>query len=1125
VSVLGGVGRVRLVVLAAFCVVAGWLVPAGASAFSLGPSWTVTAVAAPSVFTAGDDSGEAYLSVILTNTGDGPSNGEPITIKDVLPAGLSLAAAEISGETPLTGELTPYPYTGSEPEPKAFLNCTGASCTYRGVMPASDSLALKIPVDVGAGAKGGEANVVSVAGGGAAEASRSTPIAVSGTPSFPGFGLAPDSFSNVLSSYQAGGHADMTTSYYFNLDQEGYTEGNLKDTVVDLPPGFAGDATQIPYCSAAQLLAFNGTALTSLCPVDSQVGTITLTLDFGYYPGRKSIVDRYTTPVFNMQPLGGEVARLGFKVLFTVLNVVVKVRPGDYGLEAVAPNLVGELEVHGVQLTAWGIPAEATHNPLRDATCIRGRIFDLGCFNQQHEEETLPPEGFAATTPATPFLSNPTACTAAPITASIRVDSWQDRELPVEPLATWGMGPLTGCEDVGFNPGLVLQPTSESAETPTGLNVGLTLPQTYSEPVALATSALKNTIVTLPEGMTINPSAGAGLEGCTEAQFHSEELNTLPGRGCPNASSLGAVTIETPVLKELATGSVFVAKPYENPFGSLLALYVVARIPDRGVIVKVAGKITPNPVTGQLVTTFENTPQLPFNRFTLSFRPGEAAPLVSPPVCGSFGGLAEFTSWSEPEEVLKDASPTFPITSGVGGGTCPSGGVPPFDPKIISGTVSNAAGTYSPFYLRIIREDGEQEITHFTTVLPPGLSGNLSGIPFCPEADIEAAKHVTGREELEHPSCPAASEIGHELIGAGVGPLLAETPGKIYLAGPYHGSGLSVVSITSAVVGPFDLGTVVIRFALVINPTTAQVEINGAESDPIPHIIDGIVVHVRDIRVYVDRPDFILNPTNCDPMSISAAVQGAGLGPANPTGAALVTATAPFQTADCSSLRFEPKFQVSTSAKSSRTDGESLTAKLSYPEAPLGHQANIARVKVELPARLPSRLTTLQKACKAAVFEANPAECPAASIVGRASASTPILPTPLTGPAYFVSHGGEAFPTLTIVLQGYGDVTIDLVGSTYINKAGITSSTFKTVPDVPVGSFELTLPKGPYSALTTSGNVCKGSLSMPTEFVAQNGVVIREKTRIAVSGCPKKARKASHKRRRKVHDRSARRRR
>jgi hypothetical protein len=484
-------------------------------------------------------------------------------------------------------------------------------------------------------------------------------------------------------------------------------------------------------------------------------------------------------------------------------------------------------------------------------------------------------------------------------------------------------------------------------------------------------------------------------------------------------------------------------------------------------------------------------------------------------VCGSFSGLAQFTSWAEPEEVLSDASPAFPITQGVRGGECPSGGVPPFDPRIVSGTVSNAAGTYSPFYLRIIREDGEQEITRFTTVLPPGLSGNLSGIPFCPEADIEAARHVTGREELEHPSCPAASEIGHELIGAGVGSLLAYTPGKIYLAGPYHGSGLSIVSITSAVVGPFDLGTVVIRFALVINPTTAQVEVNGAESDPIPHIIDGIVVHVRDIRVYVDRPDFILNPTNCDPMSIAAAVQGAGLSPANPVGAATVTATSPFQTADCSSLRFEPKFQVSTSAHSSRADGESLTAKLSYPEAPLGHQANIARVKVELPGQLPSRLTTLQKACKAVVFEANPAECPAASIVGHASASTPILPTPLTGPAYFVSHGGEAFPSLIIVLQGYGDVTIDLVGSTYINKAGITSSTFKTVPDVPVGSFELTLPKGPYSALTTSGNVCKGKLSMPTEFVAQNGVVIREKTTIAVNGCPKKARKASHRKKRK----------
>ena len=431
-------------------------------------------------------------------------------------------------------------------------------------------------------------------------------------------------------------------------------------------------------------------------------------------------------------------------------------------------------------------------------------------------------------------------------------------------------------------------------------------------------------------------------------------------------------------------------------------------------------------------------------------------------------------------------SDSFETTEGVHEGPCPSGGVPPFRPQVISGTDDNDdAGSYSPFYLRILREDGEQEITRFSTVLPPGLTGNLTGIPFCPEADIEAAKSASGAQEEAEPSCPAASEIGHTIVSAGVGTVLAQTPGKVYLAGPYRGAPLSIVSITSAKVGPFDLGTVVIRFALNINPSTAQVEVSANGSDPIPHIIKGIVVHVREIRVYMDRNQFILNPTSCNHLNISETIDGAGANPANPADQVPVGATAPFQAADCSSLKFEPKFKVSTSGKTSKADGAGLSVKLTYPSGSLGNDANIARVKVDLPKQLPSRLTTLQKACTAAQFNTNPAGCPAASLIGQARAMTPILPVPLVGLAYFVSHGGEAFPDLEIVLQGYG-VTIVLTGNTFISKAGITSSTFATVPDQPVTGFELTLPQGPDSALAANGNLCASKLSMPTGFVAQN---------------------------------------
>jgi hypothetical protein len=307
-------------------------------------------------------------------------------------------------------------------------------------------------------------------------------------------------------------------------------------------------------------------------------------------------------------------------------------------------------------------------------------------------------------------------------------------------------------------------------------------------------------------------------------------------------------------------------------------------------------------------------------------------------------------------------------------------------------------------------------------------------------------------------------------------------------------------------VGPFDLGTVVVHLPLQINPVTAAVSVPAGAADQIPHIIKGVVIHVRDIRVDIDRPDFTLNPTDCSPMSFQATVIGSGANFADPSDEDPVTVSTPFQAADCANLAFKPGFRVTTSSKTSKEDGASLAVKLTYPDAPQGTQTNIAKVKVELPKRLPSRLSTLQKACTEAVFDANPASCPSGSVVGMATAVTPIIPVPLTGPAYFVSHGGAKFPELVIVLQGYG-VTLDLYGETFISKKGITTSTFASVPDAPVGSFELKLLQGPHSALAADGDLCKGKLAMPTTFTAQNGDVIHQNTKIEVTGCPKKPKK------------------
>ncbi len=929
------------------------------------------------------------------------------------------------------------------------------------------------------------------------------PVAARAVPSEEPFAIVPGSFHMVPSIDQAAAHEDLVTSFDFAHNKKGQTFNDVRNIVVNLPAGFDANNTALPTCSQAQLEG-HSVGTPSECPPASQVGTISLDLTITSQYG--AVKD--TFPLYNMEPTSyGVAAELGFRAIAFTQTLVASVRPGDTGLTITSSNIPKRAETHDITVTVWGLPAATAHDPERGQECYTiGAASSEECVNG----------GQTAGIAVKPFLSNPTSC--GPFTATMSADAWEQPENWSE--ESTEVGPIGECERVPFDPSIEVQPTTRSAESPTGLNVSLLVPQRWEEPVGIATANLENVQVTLPEGVTVNPSAGSGLGACTPAQYETETPFSPPGAGCPAESKIGSIEIETPVLAEKLFGSVYVAKPYDNPFGSLLGLYIVAKDPQRGVIVKVAGQIQPNPVTGQLVTTFDNNPQQPFSRFTLKFRPGATAPLVSPPVCGVYTTQAELTPWSAPTEP-RLVSSSFETTEGVQEGTCPAGGVPPFHPQIVSGTDNNDAGSYSPFYLRVLRQDGEQEITRFTTVLPPGLSGNLSGIPFCPEADIEAARVATGQQEIESPSCPAASEIGHTIVSAGVGAVLAQTPGRVYLAGPYHGSALSIVSVTSAEVGPFDLGTVVIRFALHINPSTAQVEVSANGSDPIPHIIDGIVVHVREIRVYMDREKFILNPTSCDPMSISETISGAGADPADQMP---VSATAPFQAADCSSLAFKPGFKVSTSGRTSKANGASLTAKLTIPGA-LGTEANIARVKVELPKALPSRLTTLRKACVAATFEANPADCPAASIVGHATALTPIVPVPLTGPAYFVSHGGEAFPSLIIVLQGYG-ITVDLVGSTFISeKSGITSSTFKTVPDVPVGTFELTLPQGPFSALAANRNLCTGKgLAMPTEFIAQNGAVVDQSTKIAVTGCPKqkaKAKRASHERKQKAKGRKA----
>ena len=650
-----------------------------------------------------------------------------------------------------------------------------------------------------------------------------------------------------------------------------------KDIYTKFPPGFIGDPTPLATCTLAQFL--NGNAEKNECPAASAVGVASVHVE---EPVNVGFLD-VTVPLFNLEPSFGEPALLGFYVsagnVPVLLDASLRSGPGegalpgqseDYGVNVNATNISQTAGFTSARVTVWGVPGDSRHDSSRGWGCLA-------------ESFGSPPSGHAPCTPAQEphppaFLTAPTSC-AGPMAASVEADSWLDPGifgdyLPSEPLPTLG-----GCNKLPFAPTIHAEPTSDAATSPTGLGFELSVPNsglTNSNEGALASSEVKKAVVTLPQGFTTNPSVAEGLKACGRQEYESTTVQ--PGTGCTEESKIGTVEVESPVVKQTVKGSLFVAKQKENPYENLLTLYMVLRNPELGVLIKQALKVEPNEETGQLTTTVDNIPQLPFSHFKLSFRQGQRSPLVTPPACGEYTAHADLYPYSNPTEPVP-AKSSFLINAGPEGQGCPNGGLPPFHPNLEAGTINNAAGTYSPFYVHISRHDSEQEITHFSIKLPPGVVGNLSGVPECSDAAILHAKSFEkvlggGTEEEEHPACPASSEIGHTLVGSGVGNVLAYAPGKLYLAGPYNGSQLSIVSITAAKVGPFDLGTVVVRFALKINPETAEVSVDGQGSDPIPHIVDGIPIHLRDIRSYVDRPKFTLNPTGCEPTSTASTVLG-----------------------------------------------------------------------------------------------------------------------------------------------------------------------------------------------------------------------------------------------------------
>ncbi|HUN78955.1 MAG TPA: hypothetical protein VMU32_08555 [Solirubrobacteraceae bacterium] len=1069
-----------------------------------GPGWVITGRSYPAYI---PPAGKAVIDLQIFNVGAADSQG-PVTVTDTLPPGLeAIEAGDLEGNDAVLNNGTSIGHQ--------LWVCTGKI-----VVKCAANLARMPHFAGGAGGSGGEGNHTNftpqiaievralpgaaehelshatVAGGGASTpASTTEPITISSA--VPPFGFSEWDvwFSNENGTIdtQAGSHPYAAT-FSFTLNSVPLAEsprftpagGQVRNIEVRLPPGFVGNPNAVAQCTLREFEE------KEVCKPESQIGFDDVALIGG------ALVFRF--PVYNMVPPPGVSAEFAFAIAGVDTFLTSGVRSGsDYGITTDVDD-TPEREIAANVLTLWGVPGDPSHNRWRNNSTE-------GCSPEEIGTGNCP----TANGDQAPFLTLPTSC-GGPQAFSIRANTWTDETYtqPVVDESHDSEGEpvgVTGCEHLGFAPSFTTDPDTSDADTPAGLTVEVNPPTGGLESAeGHSTADVQNTTVTLPEGMAINPGQAAGLQACqpwqdgltTEAERAAGEEDNGPP-SCPNASKVGTASIRTPLLESAAEkellGNVYVL-PSDPPELKLL----LAASAD-GVNVKVVGTVHLNEQTGQLTTTFEQTPELPYSHLKLSFSGGAQAALATPTRCGLYTARSDFTPWASP--FVADAFPSaqFAITSGTDGTSCPGPGALPYTPTMTAGSTTDQAGGFTDFSLLLQVPDDQQRTERLQFKTPEGLLGMISRVPLCTNAQAEAN------------ACPAASQIGHTVVASGPGPYPlqipepGQPPAPIYLTEGYEGAPYGLSIVVPVDVGPFTLPTQRVRARIEVNELTAQLTVT---TNALPQYVAGVPTDLRTIDAVVDRPGFMFNPTGCEPQAFSGTAYGSE--------GAQAPIESHFQMGSCRALLFKPSFKAFTAGKTSRANGASLGVRIVYPTGELGanqasSQSNIKSVKVELPKKLPSRLTTLQKACTAAQFNTNPAGCPAASVVGHAKALTPVLPVPLEGPAYFVSNGNESFPNLIIVLQGYG-VTVHLVGDTFISKTGITSSTFKQVPDVPIGSFELNLPEGPFSALAANGNLCKDKLKMPTHFVAQNGAELQQSTPVAVTGCPK-ARKATHRKKTK----------
>jgi hypothetical protein len=1000
----------------------------------------LTGVPQVSVTTLATGGVSGTLAAYATNVGGAPTTTATTSITvGPLPTGIVIAG--LAGGTGWTC-LPPGPDT--------------VTCNRNDVTPAHSAIAprpVEVPLRAESNAVASSSVPVTVTGGGAASSDTyMAEIKISNDPAPVGVQAFWAGTFDVdgKPATQAGGHPSVAGTMFMvntNVASSGIVvpAGDPRDVVVDLPPGFIGNPMVTERCPRTESGSCSG--------LDTIVGDSK--------PLTSSFPPEITGSAFRVNndvPPIGYAAQFNFPILDTRTAVLASVRSDqDFGVTAVAPNIVSVYKVYGSLVMLEGAPTDAN-----------GKA----------------------------FLTNPTDCAnEAAITPTTRIstNSWQAPSVFGDRIVN--IPEVKNCSLLVFEPEFTFQPGSSSAAAPTGATAHLHVDQAdLLDPAELAPPHLKDSVVTLPVGMNLNPSAADGLAACSTQQMGLKGTGfampnpvrfTMDPVTCPEASKIGTAEVDTPLLRNqteghVLQGTVYLAAQDDNPFKSLLAMYIVVEDEETGIVVKLPGKVTPDSATGQLTATFLNNPQVPFEDLTLKFRGGgPRSTLATPDVCAQYTTNGSFTPWSAPESGPASATTdSFAISSGVAGSaSCPKTKAQrPFALGFEAGVINPAAGAHSPFTLRITRPDGNQELDKVTVSTPPGFAASLKGVGLCPEAALTAAATPsrTGKAELANSSCPASSQVGTTTIGAGVGssPYYVKT-GKVYLTGPYNEGPLGLAFVVPAVAGPFDLGVQVVRTSLRVNPQTAQIT---AVSDPIPQILKGIPLQIRDVRVDIDRPGFSLNPTNCEAMAVSGLVTG-GSG-------AVASLSNRFQVGNCSALGFKPNLKIQLHGKTKRGAYQRVVATLTAREG----DANISRAAVTFPHSAFLAQEHLDKICTRVQFAAK--ACPKRSIYGYATAITPLLDEPVQGPVYLRSNPEHELPDLVAALRGPDrlPIEVELQGRTDSKNEGIRN-TFDIVPDVPVSKFTLQIKGGNHALIVNSRDLCKGKQRASVRFNAQNGKV------------------------------------